>query len=236
MCSDLLDLIKTDLFVIDFLERGNSRSVMKKLESIQENLSARGKSYGLPVEQNTSSGPWPPPQKAEALATIDGQIVTAQRSKTWSSQDTGASHDKDLMGYGQGTYGTVDFHTWSPRQTVMRNPGRPPSQGYHNRIGLETDNDTAPLLANHSDAILSPASANTDGVPPPLSTETTLYDELDTCGPVESQDTAVEGAASSSSSAIAAPMGDQKGKMESHISPLLALFTAILGSCLSGRD
>lgn len=236
MCSDLLDLIKTDLFVIDYLKRGNSRHVMKKLEGIQENLSARGKSYGLAVEQKTFSGPWPAPQEAEALATSDGQIVTAQRSKTWSSQDTGASHDKSLMGYGQGNYGTVDIHTWSPRQTVMRNPRRPPSQGYHNRIGLETDNDTAPLLANTSDAILSTASANTDGVPPPLSTETTVYDELDTCDPVESQDTAVDGVASSSFSAIAAPRGDQKGKMESHISPLRALFRAILGSCLSGRD
>lgn len=233
-----MDLIKRELFVIDWRERGNSRKVIHELKCIQKNLGTRGESYGLAVEQETSCGPWPTLQKTGALSTGDRQTVIAQGSKTWLSQDSAASHEGNVMTRDQGTYGTVAQvpHTSSLGQTVTTNPIRSPSQKYHICIGLENADDTAPLLANIRDALPSRAAAGTNVIPPPLSTETTLAEGLDTYDRAESQGTTGDGAAKSISSGMAPSSGDQKGKKTSHTSPLGALARALFGSCLSGRD
>ncbi|KAK2606624.1 hypothetical protein N8I77_005359 [Diaporthe amygdali] len=244
LCSDLLDLMKRDLFVINYKERGDCRNVVYELRSIQRKLNAQGESYGLAMEQESPIGPWPTPQDTEALPTGGRQVVIqtgwnapVHTTNTWLSRDSEASHEGNVMARGQRPYGTVDqvLRTPSQPQTATANPRRSPSQRYSIRIDLEDADDTAPLLGTSSGASQSYGAAETSGSRQPLSTETTLEGELHTGSPDESQGTLGHGNAPSISSGIA-PSLDQKGKKASHTSPFGTLFRAIFGSCLAARD
>lgn len=231
--------MKENLFVINHKERGDSRFVFRELRDIQKKLETQGKSYALAVEQQTPSDPWPTPQETEASPTAERQIFmqseAAHIKNTWLSQDSEASHEGTLMAHGQRTYGAVDqvLRIPSQPQTGTANTRRSTSQKYHIRDGPENVNDTTPLLGTFTHAPPSHGTAKPRGLRTPVSRETTLVvgpytdDPDESRGPIVAKGFSNEGASS---------LGDQQGESASCTSSLGALFKAIFGSCLTGRD